>query len=426
MSEKRVRHNPIVAVVLSILLAGLGQLYNRRYAKGLLFIIIEAAFLITFYNFLNIGLWGLITLGEIPKVDHSIFLLIQGLVSVVIIAFAATLYYFNIIDARKDALRIQRGEPMPSLLESCKNAWDKGFPYIFVTPGLVMLLFIVVLPLLFMVSLAFTDYNLYNSPPRKLLHWVGFENFKNLLSIPIWKDTFFSVFSWTIVWTIVATTSQIALGLFLALLVNDPRIKFKRLIRTVLILPWAVPSFVTILVFAAMFNDKFGAINRDILSVFGVMIPWMNDPFWTKVALILIQTWLGFPFVFALFTGVLQSISRDWYEAADIDGASRWQKFRSITLPHVLYATAPLLIMQYAGNFNNFNIIYLFNDGGPAVRGKNAGGTDILISWVYDLTFTTNNYNMAAAISIIIGLIVSGFAIYQFRRTRSFKEEGNI
>jgi arabinogalactan oligomer/maltooligosaccharide transport system permease protein len=426
MSEKRVRHNPVIAVVLSILFAGLGQLYNRRYVKGILFIIIEAAFLMTFYNFLNIGLWGLITLGEIPKVDHSIFLLIQGLVSVIIIAFAAALYYFNIVDAHKDALRIQRGEKAPSLIESCKNAWDKGFPYIFITPGLVMLIFIVVLPLLFMVSLAFTDYNLYNSPPRKLLHWVGFTNFKNLVSIPIWQNTFFSVFSWTIVWTIVATTSQIALGLFLAILVNDPRIKFKRFIRTVLILPWAVPAFVTILVFAAMFNDKFGAINRDILSAFGVMIPWMNDPFWTKIALILIQTWLGFPFVFALFTGVLQSISRDWYEAADIDGASRWQKFRSITLPHVLYATAPLLIMQYAGNFNNFNIIYLFNDGGPAVRGQNAGGTDILISWVYDLTFTTNNYNMAAAISIIIGLIVSGFAIYQFRRTRSFKEEGNI
>lgn len=214
--------------------------------------------------------------------------------------------------------------------------------------------------------------------------------------------------------------------LILALLVNDPRIKFKRFIRTILILPWAVPAFVTILVFAAMFNDKFGAINRDILSQFGVMIPWLTDPFWAKVALILIQTWLGFPFVFALFTGVLQSISKDWYEAADIDGASRFQKFRHITLPHVLYATAPLLIMQYAGNFNNFNIIYLFNDGGPAVRGQNAGGTDILISWVYDLIFTTNNYNMAAAITIIIGLLVTGFAIFQFRRTRSFKEEGNI
>ncbi|BDG34741.1 carbohydrate ABC transporter permease [Saccharococcus caldoxylosilyticus] len=426
MSKQKMRHRPTVAIILSILFAGLGQLYNRRYVKGILFIVIEAVFLITFYNFLNIGLWGLITLGEIPMVDHSIFLLIQGLVSVIIIAFAAVLYYFNIIDARKDALRLQRGEPFPSLLESCGNVWDKGFPYVFVTPGLIMLLFVVVLPLLFMVSLAFTDYNLYNSPPRHLLHWVGFKNFKNLVSVPIWQDTFFSVFAWTIVWTIVATTLQIALGLFLAILVNDPRIKFKRFIRTVLILPWAVPAFVTILVFAAMFNDKFGAINRDILSAFGVMIPWMTDPFWTKVALILIQTWLGFPFVFALFTGVLQSISRDWYEAAEMDGATRWQKFRSITLPHVLYATAPLLIMQYAGNFNNFNIIYLFNDGGPAVRGQNAGGTDILISWVYDLTFTTNNYNMAAAISIIIGLIVSGFALYQFRRTRSFKEEGNI
>ncbi|QOR67519.1 sugar ABC transporter permease [Cytobacillus suaedae] len=423
---ERKGHNPKVAMVLSILFAGLGQLYNRRILKGIVFIIIQAAFLITFYNFLNIGIWGIVTLGEIPKIDHSIFLLIQGLVSLIIIGFALALYFFNIVDARRDAIKLQEGTKIPTVMDAFKNAWDVGFPYILVLPGLVLLLFIVVLPLLFMVSLAFTDYNLYNSPPRNLLNWVGFDNFVNLVSVDIWQSTFFSVFSWTIVWTVVATTGQIVLGLFLALLVNDSRIKFKRFIRTFLILPWAVPAFVTILVFAAMFNDKFGAINKDILSQIGVMIPWMTDPFWAKVALISIQTWLGFPFVFALFTGVLQSISKDWYEAADVDGGTRFQKFRHITLPHVLYATAPLLIMQYAGNFNNFNIIYLFNDGGPAVRGQNAGGTDILISWVYDLTFTTNNYNMAAAISIIIGLLVSGFAFYQFRRTRSFKEEGNI
>ena len=136
------------------------------------------------------------------------------------------------------------------------------------------------------------------------------------------------------------------------------------------------------------------------------------------------QTWLGFPFVFMLFTGVLQSISSDWYEAADIDGAGRWQKFRHITFPHLMFATAPLLIMQYSGNFTNFNIIYLFNQGGPPVRGQNAGGTDILISWVYSLTFETHNVSMAAAISIILGLMVAGFAFVQFRRTRSFKEEG--
>ncbi len=121
---------------------------------------------------------------------------------------------------------------------------------------------------------------------------------------------------------------------------------------------------------------------------------------------------------------MLQSISSEWYEAAEVDGATRWQKFRHITLPHVLFATAPLLIIQYTTNFNNFNIIYLFNEGGPAVQGQNAGGTDILISWVYKLTFETNDYSMAAAISLIIGLIVSIFAIFQFRRTSSFKEEG--
>ncbi len=179
--------------------------------------------------------------------------------------------------------------------------------------------------------------------------------------------------------------------------------------------------------FSAMFNDNFGAINRDIMvPLFGSNIPWLSDPFWTRTALIAIQTWLGFPFVFAMFTGILQSISSDWYEAADIDGASRIQKFRFVTLPHVLFATAPLLIMQYAGNFNNFNVIYLFNQGGPAIRGQSAGGTDILISWVYSLAFDNSQYSMAAAISIIIGLIVAGFAIYQFRRSSSFKEEGRV
>ncbi len=420
------RHNPTVALVLSILFAGLGQLYNRRFIKGLLFIVIEAAFIITMYDFMNIGLWGIVTLGTIPRVDHSIILLIQGIIAVIVLVFAIALYIFNVVDARKDAIKLSNGEKLPSLVQEMKNTYDKGFPYMLILPGFVMLVFVVILPLLFMVSLAFTNYNLYNSPPRNLLDWVGFTNFGKLLEAGIWKDTFFSVFTWTVVWTIVATTLQIALGLFLALLVNDKRIKFKRTIRTVLILPWAVPAFVSILIFSALFNGEFGAINRNILGPLGMAVPWMLDPFWSKIALILIQTWLGFPFVFALFTGVLQSIPADMYEAADVDGATRMQKFRNITFPFVMFATAPLLIMQYAGNFNNFNIIYLFNEGGPAVRGQNAGGTDILISWVYKLTFDTNNYNMAAAITIIMGLIVSIFAFFQFRKTASFKEEGQI
>ncbi|WP_085506935.1 carbohydrate ABC transporter permease [Thalassobacillus devorans] len=413
-----------IATLLSVFVPGLGQMYNRRFIKGILLFVIAVSFLLAFWDYIDIGIWGLFTLGTIPREHHSIQLLIQGFISLVVLFFGIAIYIYNVKDARNDAIAREAGKPNPTFFRAMQDFYDRGFPYFMILPGFLMLIFIVVLPLAFMVSLAFTNYNQYNAPPRKLLDWVGFDNFVNLVNVQIWQDTFLNVFTWTIVWTVVATTLQIVLGLFLALLVNDKRIKFKRTIRTVLILPWAVPAFVSILIFSALFNPTFGAVNRDILSQFGMMIPWLSDPFWAKVALIMIQTWLGFPFVFALFTGVLQSVPQDMYEAADVDGGTRLQKFRFITLPHLLYATAPLLIMQYAGNFNNFNIIYLFNEGDPAVRGQSAGGTDILISWVYKLTFETNNYNMAAAITIIMGLVVSIFAFFQFRKTAAFKEEG--
>lgn len=418
--------NPKLAAILSII-PGIGQFYNKRYIKGSIFIVFFISFISVFYQFMNIGFWGLFTLGTVPKLDDSRVLLAQGIISLLLIAFAITLYVVNIIDAYRNADQYNKGFEIKDRKGRMTATWDKTFPYLLISPGVFLLIFVVVFPLLFMCFLAFTNYNLYNAPPRHLLEWVGFDNFKSLVTVPIWKTTFFNVLTWTIVWTLVATTLQIALALLLAIIVNHPLIRFKKLIRTVLILPWAVPSFVTILIFAAIFNDDFGSINNDILQpLFGIAPAWLNDPFWAKVALILIQVWLGFPFVFALFTGVLQSISSDWYEAADMDGASSWQKFRNITFPHILFATAPLLIMQYAGNFNNFNLIYLFNKGGPPVSGQNAGSTDILISWVYRLTFDMQNYNMAATISLIIGVFIAIIAFLQFRKTSTFKDEGDI
>ncbi|WP_080832230.1 carbohydrate ABC transporter permease [Cohnella massiliensis] len=423
----RAGHSPAAALVLSLLFAGLGQLYNRSYAKGIAFIVIEAAFLVVFADFIQLGLWGIYTLGTIPRLDHSIFLLVYGILSVLLLAIAIGLYALNVRDARRQAIRIREGWERPTWKESVKSGYERTFPYLLTVPGFLMLVFVVIFPLLFAISLAFTNYNLYNSPPKNLVDWVGFDNFVQLATVPLWNRSFVSVFSWTVVWTVVSTSLQIGIGLFFALIVNDKRIKFKKLIRTVLILPWAVPNFVSILIFSALFNDQFGAINRTLAGWFGGSgLPWLTDPLYTKLALIGIQAWLGFPFLFALFTGVLQSISNEWYEAADVDGGTRWQKFRHITLPHVLFATGPLLLIQYTTNFNNFNIIYLFNGGGPAVRGQTAGGTDILISWVYKLTFTNNNYSMAAAISLIIGLVVIAFAFFQFRRSKSFKEERNF
>lgn len=418
--------NPKLAAILSII-PGIGQFYNKRYIKGSIFIVFFISFMSVFYQFMNIGFWGLFTLGTVPKLDDSRVLLAQGIISLLLIAFATTLYVVNLIDAYRNADQYNKGFEIKNSKGRITATWDKTFPYLLISPGIFLLIFVVVFPLLFMCFLAFTNHNLYNAPPRHLLEWVGFDNFKSLVTVPIWKTTFFSVLTWTIVWTLVATTLQIALALLLAIIVNHPLIRFKKLIRTVLILPWAVPSFVTILIFAAIFNDDFGSINNDILQpLFGFAPAWLNDPFWAKIAIILIQVWLGFPFVFALFTGVLQSISSDWYEAADMDGASSWQKFRNITFPHILFATAPLLIMQYAGNFNNFNLIYLFNKGGPPVSGQNAGSTDILISWVYRLTFDMQNYNMAATISLIIGVFIAIIAFLQFRKTSTFKDEGDI
>ncbi|CAM4036308.1 arabinogalactan ABC transporter permease [Bacillus manliponensis] len=411
------------AAALSVI-PGIGQLYNKQYVKGILFLLLTGAFVVAFKDLLNIGLWGIVTLGtEVPR-DHSIFLLVKGILAVIVIAFGLGVYSFNIYDAYQNGKKRDIGKPLHSVKEQYHHLLDQGFPYLMVSPGFLLLIFVVVFPILFVLLIAFTNYDLYHSPPAKLVDWVGFKNFVDLFTLPMWRETFLSVLSWTIIWTFIATTLQVALGIFLAIIVNQPGIKGKGIIRTIFILPWAVPAFVSILVFAGMFNESFGAINNQVLAMFGIeKIEWMTDPFWAKVALISIQTWLGFPFIFAMTTGILQSIPSELYEAAEVDGATVWQQFKQITLPLVLYATAPILITQYTFNFNNFSIIYLFNAGGPAVSGQNAGGTDILISWIYKLTMTSAQYGKAAALTMMLSIIVISVALWQFRRTKSFQEE---
>ncbi|MFD1396990.1 ABC transporter permease subunit [Kroppenstedtia eburnea] len=414
------------AAWLSVLVMGLGQMYNRQWWKGFSFLIAEIAFLIVSFDFLNIGLWGMVTLGTEPFLDHSILLLAQGIIAILLILFGLGFYALNIRDAWRVGGMRDRGEEPPTLRETYRLVTDKGYPYLLVAPGLILLIFVVVFPILFTVAIAFTNYDLYHSPPAKLVDWVGFSNFIGMFQSPLWQHSFISVFSWTIVWTLVATTLQFALGLVLAVLIHQKGVRFKKFFRTVLILPWAVPSFVSILVFSGMFDDSFGPINAMLHSVGVGEIPWMTDPMWTRIALLLIQIWLGFPFSLALCAGVLQSISSDLYEAAEMDGATAFRKFRGITLPLVLYATAPVLITQYAFNFNNLNVIYLFNQGKPAVPGQSAGGTDILITWVYKLTFDTHKYNYAAAITLIMSVVLMLVSLYQFRKTRAFQEEDMI
>ncbi|AOP17504.1 sugar ABC transporter permease [Bacillus licheniformis] len=410
------------ALLLSII-PGLGQFYNKQWIKGLLFLLLGVSFFAVFGDLLNMGLWGLFTLGtEVPR-DNSIFLLAEGIIAVIVTCFGLAVYYANLRDAYQNGKRRDEQKELSSLKEQYHNLIAQGYPYLISGPSLFILVFAVVFPILFSFALAFTNYNLYHSPPARLVDWVGIKTFSEIFTVDIWRSTFLDVLAWTIVWTLVASTLQVGLGILLAVVVNQKEVRFKKIFRTILVLPWAVPGFVTILVFAGLFNDSFGAFNHQILAAFGIdPIPWMTNANWTKLALILMQGWLGFPYVFIVTTGVLQSIPDDLYEAATIDGASAFSKFRHITLPLILIAMAPIIITQFTFNFNNFNIIYLFNGGGPAVPGSTAGGTDILVSWIYKLTMQSSQYSLAAALTILLSVFIISIALWQFRRTNSFKE----
>jgi arabinogalactan oligomer/maltooligosaccharide transport system permease protein len=193
----------------------------------------------------------------------------------------------------------------------------------------------------------------------------------------------------------------------------------------VYLLPWAVPAFITIMFFSIMFSNT-GAITLIIEKYFGVLIDFKNNTMWSRTILIMMQGWLGSSYVFLLATGVLQAIPEDLYEAADIDGANGWQKIKRITLPMVLFQTAPLLINQYTFNFNNFSIIYLFNGGGPfnpSKYGNLAGSSDILISYIYKLTMDNQYQAIGAAITLVVSLGLMIFAFIGFKNSKAFKEE---
>ena len=347
--------------LLLAIVPGFGQFYHRQWLKGIVFLVLLSSFMSIFYDFLSEGLWGLYTLGEEVPRDNSIFLLAEGIISVLIIAFGLLVYFLSLRDAWINGKKRDEGMALNSVRKQYQMLLSDGFPYLMITPGFILLVFVVIFPILFGFAIAFTNYNLYHTPPAKLVDWVGFKNFINIFTLSIWRSTFFDVLQWTVVWTLLATTLQCTVGVLLAILVNQKDLRFKPMIRTIFILPWAVPGFVTILVFAGMFNDSFGVINNAILSFFGISPKaWLTDPFWTKTALIMMQTWLGFPFVFAM-TRRFRTISMKrprWMAPARLPGCGpllcRWccTRLRQLLLlstPSILITSISSICSTTAG-----------------------------------------------------------------------------
>ena len=449
---------PILAAAMSALVWGSGQLYNKQLAKGLVFLAIQVIliavelltgnyfsgeFAFREAGFFVSGIWGMITLGTqlaeltfdgLTDGDHSVMLLIQGIIAVLILFVLAVIWIINIKDAHKTAKDFNETGILVSSEKWLKETWEKSFEFIVMIPSGLMLLLFVFMPIIFAILIAFTNYNANNMPPANLVEWTGLNNFRFLFSIgdipggDRWLYTFRNVFVWTIIFATLGTLIPFFFGLFQAVILNNKRVKFKKFWRSILILPWAMPAIISQLNFQQIFNTTFGPLNRFLLNrnIISSPIPWFtsHNPWIPRMTIILIQIWLAFPYFMALMSGIMTSISRDVYEAAEIDGANERQQFWKITLPLVVAATAPLLIMSFAHNFNNFGIVYFLTQGGPINPGFiHAGNTDILISWIFKLTLDEMMYNLASVLSIIIFLVIGTVSALNFTRTKAFKEE---
>ena len=415
----------------SLILPGLGQYFNKQYFKSILFFIgtlfiyfIAIPYALGYGNYRGDGLKGIITLAQGGKrLDKSIIFMVEGLVAVILMLFSIAIVAVSYKDARDVQLNMYRGIRPRTKFETIESVKEDGFPYIVTIITYILLSFVVILPVLTTILLSFAGMDPNNQSKFK---WIGLKNYQLLITgTGIAGGPFWRIFLWTMIWTIAATTVAITVGFGLALIANNERIKGKTLYRTIYLLPWAVPAFITIMFFSIMSSSN-GVLTKTLEMLFGGDWAIKQSTTLTRVALILLQTWLGSSYVFLLSTGVLQGIPADLYEAADIDGATVWQKLSKITIPLVLFQTAPLLIGQYTFNFNNFSIIYLFNGGGPfdpSKYGNMAGSTDLLISYIYKLTIQKQYQSVGAAITVFISLGLILFAYIGFKNSQAFKEE---
>lgn len=420
---------PLLAF-LTFLLPGLGQLLNKQYAKAFFFFLISIfiyvialPYILGLTNYQGSGIAGLINLAEGgTKIDKSIIFMIEGIISLILILFSCFLCILSFKDVRKVERNAVKGMRSNVWFETKQKIGGEGFPYLASTPALIVIIFIVLVPILTTVFVSFTNMDPVH---QNKFSWTGFQNYLTIITgSGVAGKAFYLILGWTLLWTLGASTLSIAIGFILALIVNQDRIKGKGVFRTIYLLPWAVPAFITIMFFSLMVS-RGGPITELISKLFGVSVDIKNNPRLTRIALILLQGWLGSAYIFLLSTGVLQGIPKDLYEAAQIDGATGFQQAFKITVPLVLYQTAPLLIMQYAFNFNNFSIIYLFNLGGPfepTKYGNLAGSSDILISYIYKLTIENQYQAIGAAITMVISLVLMLVEFLNLRKTKAFQE----
>lgn len=409
-------------------------LYLKKYVQGIVYALVEVLFLCLLPVTVK-KIVGLITLGY-PQPDlpvrersNSVFMLIDGILFLALIAVFVACYVISVRSAKKGYCEYCRTGRFSAQKTSVTELANQAFPLAGLAPTVIMLLVFVVVPLLFSVAVAFTNYSMPDHiPPKNTVDWVGIQNFKDLMGGgTTWSKGFVRIAVWTLVWAVLSTFTCYFGGLLVAVQLKESGIKFASGFRFIFILPYAVPSVITMLVWKNLLNGTFGTVNRTLqaLGLLKETIPWLGNATLAQVMCIVINLWAGFGYFMMLSMGTMTAIPQDLYEAAKIDGASGPQILRHITLPLVLYQTMPLIIMSFTHNINNFGIIYFLTGGDPTVADStitSAGGTDILVTWIYKLTITLLKYNYASVIAVLIFVVLAPFAVYQFMNTKAYKE----
>ena len=435
---------------LSLPFMGFGQIACGQIGKGISYLLVEIIFLLYMIFFGgryiahlfsgNLGTrlsgeeWNeTLQIFEKIKGDNSFLILLYGAVSLVLTLVFIVLWVFNVIGSYENDLRIRKGEGVTPFKQDIMMLLNERFYLpLLILPFLGLLIF-TIMPLIFMVLIAFTNYDYAHTPPGKLFDWVGFHNFKMMFSFSGGKTGFAVVFLrvlvWTFIWAFFATFSNYFLGIIIALMIQKKGIRFKSFWRTMFVLAIAIPQFVTLLLMQKILDGD-GIVNK----LLGMNILWLTDQrnfaLLPRLMIILVNIWIGVPYTLLMSSGILMNIPADYYEAARIDGAGTVRIFFDITLPYMLHITTPYLITQFVGNINNFNVIWLLTGGGPVDNvhyggGSQAQSTDLLVTWLYRLTIDQNpKYNVASVIGIVIFVISAVLSLITFNRVSSTKNEG--
>lgn len=418
-------------VACSMLIMGTGQMMYRQWAKGILYLLVQAAFVVYLVLAGARDFFGLFTLGTAEanpwygiEGDDSVIMLLTGILSVIIFVLYLSLYAGNIKGVYETQKRTEAGKKPLTFAEEVRELFDQKFYRTVLFLPVIGVCVFNVLPIVFMILIAFTNYGGDIVPPR-LVDWVGLKNFANLVVLGEYTSTFFKIFGWNIVWAVLSTAINYFGGLALALLLNKKCVKGKVFWRFFPILAYAIPGFITMLGFKFMFANG-GPVNYYITQAGGTAIFFFgaNSTWTARLIGLMVNAWICIPSSMLLATGILSNANTDQYEAARMDGANALQQFWYLTLPFVVFATTPVILSQFIGNFNNFGVFYFLRSDVSASAGYvNANDTDLLINWLYKMSIDNKYYAVGAAISLIIFIFTSAISLAVYILSPSYRQE---